>query len=228
MNKNFTRIGVGALLGIALLTVLVILLEKTPLLWAAYVWSVWAVVMFAIGVGFWATGSKIKFVLNAAYPLVLRSYLIATLLIAVIFCGLAYAEVWTIKWGWFCLIEFAVLAVAAWKLQAMDSARDAILATEEAVKVNTVSWKMLVADISAIAGRAAAVDKKTVRRAMESIRFADPVEHPAAVGIAEQINGKVGELGAAVDAGESEKIAELCTAIERLVKERANKLMIVK
>ena len=226
MIKNFIRIGVGALLGIALLTVLVILLEKMPLLWVAYIWSIWAVVMFAIGVGFWATGSKIKFVLNAAYPLVLKSYLISTLIIAVFFCVLAYADVWTIKWGWFCLIEFVVLAVTAWKLQAMDSAMDAILAVEDAVKVSTVSWKMLVADISAIAERAAEADQKTVHRTMESIRFADPMEHSAVAGIVAQITGKVGELGTAVDAGESEKIVELCIAIERLVKERANKLRV--
>lgn len=225
MNKHFTRIVVGALLGIALLTVPVILLDKMPLLWAAYACSVWAVAMFAIGMGFWATGSKIRFVLNAAYPLVLRSYLFVTLLIAVIFCGLAYTETWTIKWGWFCLIEFAVFAVTAWRLQAMDAGREAILATGDAVKVSTVSWKMLVAEISAIAGRS---DSNAVSRAAEAVRFADPVEHPAVAGIADRISGKVGELGAAVDAGESEKIAELCTAIERLVKERANKLMIVK
>lgn len=227
MNKNFFRIGVGTLLGIALLTVLMILLSRTPLLWAAYAWSVWALMMFAIGLGFWATGSKIKFILHAAYPLVLKSYLTATLLIAVIFSLLSFG-LWTIPWGWFCLIEFAVFAVAAWKLLAMDSGREAILTTEEAVKVNTVAWKMLVTDIAAITERAAAADQKPVSRTMESIRFADPTEHPAVAGIVNEIGGKIEELGRAVDSGDSEKIAELCAAIDRLVKARADKLMIVK
>lgn len=226
MNKNFSRVVVGALLGIALLTVLVILLDKMPLLWAAYVWSVWAVVMFAIGVGFWATGSKIKFVLNAAYPLVLRSYLIASLLIAVIFCGLAYAGVWTIEWGWFCLIEFAILALAAWKLQAMESARDAIVTTEEAVKVASVGWKMLVLEIRAIADRAA--DRPAVIRAAEAVRYADPMEHPAVESIVETLRDRIADLDKAVTAGDAVRVEELCTTIERLVKKRADALLMLK
>ena len=228
MNKNFSRIIVGTLLGVVFLTVLMVLLKTNALLWAGYVWSVWALVVFAVAMGFWATGSKLKYVLFAAYPQIVSSYLIATLLIALFFCGLSYAGLWTIAWGWFCLIEFGVLAITTWKLQAVGTAKDEILAVEEEVKLSTVDWKMLIADISAVFDKTAVADKKVVERAFKAIRFADPVTHSAVSGIEENIKNRIVELDGLSEAGKSEEIADACAAIERLVKERATKLMLLK
>lgn len=228
MNKNFVRIGIGSLWGIAVLTVLMLLLKRpTPLMWMAYGWSVWALAAFAIALGYWARGQKIDYVLSAAYPLMVKTYLFSTLVIAFIFGSLSFFRIWSMPIGYFALIEFALLAIFAWKLLAMNAGKDAISATEEAVKINTISWKMLIADAAAIVERTADADKKTVARLAEAIRYADPVEHPAVAGIVENIHGKIAELGAAVDAGESEKIADICTAVDRLIKERASKLMII-
>lgn len=228
MNKNFSRIIVGSLLGVAFLTVLMILLKTNALLWAGYIWSIWALVTFAIAMGFWATGSKLKYILYAAYPQIVSSYLIATVLITLFFCGLSYAGFWTIPWGWFCLIEFAVLAITVWKLQAVDTAKDEILVVEEKIKLNTVDWKMLIADISAVVDKTAGSDKKIVERAFEAIRFADSVTHSAVRGIEENIKNRILELDDLAESGNSEKIADNCAAIERLVKERATKLMLLK
>ena len=228
MNKNFSRIIIGTLLGAVLLTALMILLQTNTLLWVAYIWSIWALTVFAIALGFWATGSKLKYVLFSVYPKIVTSYLICTLLIALFFSVLSYAEFWTISWRWFCLIEFAVLAVTAWKLQALDAGTDKILAVEEKIKVNTVNWEMLLADISIVVDKTADADKKNVVRTMETIRFADPIGHSAVVEIEKSIKNKISELGIAVTASDSEKIHTLCTEIENLVKERSTKLMILK
>lgn len=229
MNKNFIRIGLGSLIVVVFLTGVMMLPEKTnSLMWSAYGCCIWALLVFSVAMGYWAAGNGIKYVLNAAYPLAVKSYLFIAILIAIVFGALSYAGAWTSPVGVFLLIEFAVFAVFAWRLLAMNAAKEAIMATEEAVKVNTVSWKVLTADVTAIADRAAAADKKAVTRIMETIRYADPMEHPAVAAVVEKINGKVAELGAAVDAGESEKISEICNALELLCKERANKLMIVK
>ena len=228
MNKNFNRIGAAALLGVGFLTILMMLLKTNALLWAAYVWSVFALVAFSLALGFWSTGSGLKYILFAAYPQVAVSYLITTVLIALLSGGLSCAGIWTIPWGWFCLIEFAVLVITVWKLLALDAAKDEILAVEEEITRNTVDWKMLIADISAVAGKTAAADKKVVERVFEAIRFADPVGHSAVIGIEENIKNKIFELDGMVDSGKSEEIADICAVIERLVKERANKLMFVK
>ena len=223
------RIIVGAFIGIALFTVLLLLLENpSTLVKVAYGWCVFSLVIFAAGMVTWASGSKIKYVLSAAYPLVLSSYVITSLIIAFVFGLLSYDGIWTISWGWFCLIELLVLALATWKIQSMGAAEEAIMATENSVKVSTVSWKMLTADMIAIAERVGAADKNAVSRIAEAIRYADPVDHPAVDAVVEKITVKIAELGAAVDAGESEKIAEICTTLDLLVRERANKLLIVK
>lgn len=227
MCKNFIRIAIGTLLGIGLLTGLVLLIDcPDPLLWVAYGWSVGALLVFMFSIGFAAAGKGTKYVLNAAYPLMLKSYLFVTLLMAVFFSLLSYFNIWTMPIGVFCLIEAAVLVFFTWRVLAMGAARDEILATEAAVKTNTISWKMVVLDITAVAEKNSAPE--AVKRTMEAIRYADPVEHPAVVYVAENIKSKVAALGMAVDAGETEKVSAICTEIEQLVKERANKLMIVR
>ena len=228
MNKNIIRIIVAALLGITFFTVLLIILEKSPLLYSAYIWSVWTSVIFAVGMGYWACSRKNNYILHAAYPLLLKSYLLVSILIAVIFTVISYAEIWTIPWVGFCVIEFAIFAITAWKAQALNTGEEEIAAVGEQIKISTISWKMLVSDITAIAERTSGEDSKQVNRVMESIRFADPVEHVAVSSIVENINIKVSALGEAVDNKDSEKIKEICIVIERLVKERSSKLMIVK
>lgn len=83
MNKNFIRIGIGALLGIVVLTVLLMQLkEPGSLLYIGYVWSLWAIIVFALGLGVWAIGSETRYLLYASYALLLKFYLFITIGIA--------------------------------------------------------------------------------------------------------------------------------------------------
>ena len=227
MNRNFIRIGIGTLLGIAVLSVLVGLLpQRTPLVWTAFGWSVGALVMFALSLGFWATGSKTRYILNAAYPLLVWGWLFLTLAAAFGFVALECFGVFSVKVGWFVLIELAVLAIFAWRILSLDAGREAILATEDAVKVDTVGWKMLVLEMKSVADRAA--DLPAVVRAAEAVRCADPMEHPAVEGIVNTLRDRIAELDKAVTANDAARGEELCTEIERLVKKRADALLMLK
>ena len=152
MKKNIIRIAIGTVFGIALLSVLLGLLkERTPLICTAYGWSVGALLVFAVALGFWAAGNGTKYILNAAFPRLAGAYLALTLLIAAGFGVLAYLGIFTLGTGWFVLIELAVLAFFVWRALALDAGRDAIIATENNVQAATVDWKLLVVEIDAIA-----------------------------------------------------------------------------
>ena len=228
MNKNISRIIFGSLFGIVIFTILLILLEKTALLWTAYVWCVFAIVAFALSLGCWAKSQKGNYILRAAYPMVVWSYLIITILVAVFFVALECAGVWSIKYGWFCLIEFIILAFSAWKLQAIDSAREVIEAVDQQVKIDTITWKMIRVDLMNIAENMSSPDKKIVAKTAEIIRYSDPMEHPAVADIVAAISKKINDLKTAVNENNSGLIAALCSEIEQLEKERKNKLMILK
>ena len=228
MNKNIVRIIVGVSLGAVLVFILVFLLRSTPLLWVAFAWVMWALLAFALAMGFWARGRRTEYVLNAAYPGVVGGYLAATLAVSAVFAAIEQLHIFALPYGWFCLIQLAVMAVFAWRLQAMEVGRQAILARETAVKAGSANWKLAVLEISAVAERAAAADRPKVSHAADAVRFADPMEHEAVAQLAAKIGDRISSLGSAVDAGESEKIDELCTEIERLVKERAGKLLLLK
>ncbi|MBR2440448.1 MAG: hypothetical protein IKB25_09655 [Lentisphaeria bacterium] len=228
MNKNIVRIIYGSLLGIFILTGFLLFFEKSILLWVAYFWSVFAVIAFACAVGFWAKSNPDTYILRAAYPMVVWSYLLWTIGIAAVFVILKYTGIFTIHLGLFCLIEFILLAVYVWRLQAIDAARDEIEAVEQFVKESTITWKMIRVDMQNLEESMTGSDKNVVAKAAEAIRYADPMEHAAVEKIVMQIHEKLDELTAAVKDNKSEAVTVLSSEIEQLVKQRANKLKIVK
>ena len=228
MRKNFLRIIIGALFGIGILTFLLFLIERTPLIYAAYIWSIFALIVFAVSLGFWAAGNQTGYIVNAVFPMMIKNYLLVTAGIAVFAVLMQMCNIFSLSYVWFSLIEFIVLAFFAWKILAVDAARDAIITAEKRVKIQTVSWKMVVLDITAIAGRAAAADQEVVKRAADAVRYADPVEDDAVANEVNAVKDQIDALKAALESGKSAEIPQICTQIERLVQERGNKLMILK
>ena len=228
MNKNLIRICIGSLLGTVLLTVLMTLLETTILLWVAYAWCVWAILVFAISLGFWSTSNKFNYILYSTYPLVAKSYLVITILVAIIFSSLSYYKIWIISWGWFCFIELIIFSIAIWITQAIDAGKDEILAVEKNIKNDTHNWKLVITNISTIYDKAQIDDKKIIIRILEAIKFADPIGHNEVINIEENIKEKISILNTLVEEKNSEEIKNICIEIEILLKERATKLITIK
>ena len=224
MHKNFIRIIAGSVIGIAILTILLFLLRRTNLLITAYLWSVFAMIVFAISLGFWAKGVNIKYILNAAFPIMIKGYLA----IAVIAVLLEICKITSMHCGWFSLIEFIVLAFFTWKILALDTGREVINNVEQNIKLQTVSWKIVAFELASVANRATINDKDTIRKVADAARFADPMEHPAVNNEVNSIKELVAKLNEAVNSGNSTEIPALCTNIELLIKERAAKLLILK
>ena len=216
MNKNFIRIGIGALLGIVVLTVLLMQLkEPGSLLYIGYVWSLWAIIVFALGLGVWAIGSETRYLLYASYALLLKFYLFITIGIAFFFGILSYSGLWTIHWGWFCLIEFIVLAITAWRLQAMDAAKDEIMSVENSVREKVLSWKMLTAEVNAIFSAADGERKKEIAAVYDAVRYADPMSNANLTDIENEIKENIAELASAEG-----DISSLCQKIILKIKQR--------
>ncbi len=226
--KNFSRIAIGALMAIVFLSILLSLVERTTLVWTAFAWSIWAIVVFAISMGFWATSNRNSYFLNAAFPMVVRGYMVTTLVIAFLFVFFEKIGAFSLKYGWFCLIEFGVLMIYAWRFQAMDVAREEINNVDNQVKVKTVNWKLIVADIMAIAEKSSAPDRALIFNIAELIRYADPMEHELVSDVVQKIRLQVNELDVAVAEKNSDKITEICRSLELLCNERTNKLLLFK
>lgn len=228
MHKNFIRIIAGSVIGVAILTILLFLLRRTNLLITAYLWSVFAMIVFAISLGFWAKGVNIKYILNAAFPIMIKGYLAVTTAIAAIAVLLEICKITSMHCGWFSLIEFIVLAFFTWKILALDTGREVINNVEQNIKLQTVSWKIVAFELASVANRATVNDKDIIRKVADAARFADPMEHPGVNNEVNSIKELVAKLNEAVNSGNSTEIPALCTNIELLIKERAAKLLILK
>ncbi len=227
MNKNFIRVLAGSALGIAFLTFLLILLERTALIYTAYAWSIFAVIAFTVSLGFWVAGSKIRYILHAAFPMVIAQYLVCTIGLAAIAVILEMIGP-SLHCGWFSFIESAILIFFSWKIIALASGREAIVRTEQNIKLQTITWQTVTADLAAIAGRADAGDKAAIRQIADAARYADPTEHPGVNNEVDSIKNHIAALNEAVSTGNSAAIPAICSNIDRLIQERAAKLILLK
>jgi hypothetical protein len=226
MNKNFFRVLAGPAMGIVFLTFLLFLLKRTNLLYTAYAWSIFAIIAFTVSFGFWVAGSKIRYILHATFPMTVIMYLGWTIAIAAI-AVISEMIGASIHCGWFSLIEFAVLIIFSWKILALAAGREAIVNTEQNIKLQIISWKLIATDLAAIANRASVNDKPVIQRIADAARYADPTEHPGVNNEVNSIKNCISSLNEAVATGNSTDISTICTNIDRLIQERAAKLLIL-
>ena len=226
MNNN-QRIALGALVAVALLTVLTLLMNSSVVLWVAYGWNLTAILIFTLSVIYWANSKTNNYILRTAYPLILKYCSAIIVGIAVVVALLDQVGI-SLSWKWFCLIELCVVGFFTWRMLAVDAGRSAIEEVDNYVNTNTALWKLMIAEITAIADRTAVADAPKVRRTMEAVRYADPMALPELYTMDQHIYDEVMALGQAVDNADSGAIEELCIKIERDVKDRTNRMLILK
>jgi hypothetical protein len=227
MNRNSIRITIAALLGVAVLIVIALFGRSTAVLWFSFGCCVWALTAFAISMYCWSKGKGTKYILNAVFPGQIMWYLLIVLAVSFVLTIIDQIGIFIplLLCG---LVQLVIFVFFAWRVLALGAAREAIIAVEENVKLRSISWKMMIVDIASIRDRADAACRSAVECACDKIRFADPMEHPMVADITDKICAKIAALGEAVDKKETDSVIETCAVIERLVKERGAKLLVLK
>ncbi len=228
MNGQEKRILAGVLVGMAIPTAIYIILHKTAVVHFAYV-SLLIAVLFS-GASLWqiSKGGRKEYLTNLAFPLVLKSYLSASIAMAVVFVALDLAGVWTNSVSCYMALYVIVLALTAWKLLAIGAAQEKIHEVGDNVKAQTSGWKMLQADVDSLLLNTPEALRKDITAVRDAIRYADPRGIPEVASIDSAIAKDIAELKALAASG---KVAEAQTVCERLqtsVKDRANRLKTLK
>ena len=90
------------------------------------------------------------YITGLAFPLVLKTYLVATIAMAVVFVVLDLTGLWSIQIMWYGALQVIIICLTAWKLLAIGAAQDAIRDVGEQVQAKVSNWKLLQADVDAI------------------------------------------------------------------------------
>ena len=229
MNSHQMRTLAGGFVAALVLTALFLLVEKTPVVVAGYLFSLLAVIVFFGTVYYVAGGGGgNSYLTNAAFPLAVRSYVIVNISFSLVVGAAEYFRICSMPTKWFIFIHIIFTALLIWRLLAMRSGQEIIEQVEQDVREKTVSWRCLRSDAAVILDRTDPVSRKEVSAVCDALRYADPVASPALASLDQAIGENLIRLGTAVDAKETEKITALCTALQRQIQERGIKSKMLK
>lgn len=228
MNTQQKRILAGAVIGIAIPTAILIPLPKDNLIFTAYGFLLLAVAIAAASLWQLSTGGAKNYLTGLAFPLALKRYLVLTIGMAVVFIALDLADIWYLPPLWYSAIQVIIIGYTAWKLLAIGAGQEEIMRAGDAVKEQTSAWKMLLADTEEILTTIPPGMKESVSEVRDAIRYADPISHPAIASIDESIRNAIVQLKTLIAEDKESEVSALCKQIIDHVRDRANRLKLLK
>lgn len=228
MNNHQKRLIFGFIIAILVLVALFLLLTKTPVTITAFCFSLLAPVMFFGTLWLVASGTKNKYITNAAFPIQAYSYSSLNLIICGIFVILDETGIWSIPAGWLAFIHIILIALFAWRILAMDAGQEEIERVGKKVQLKVTNWKMIGADVETIKAEAPESCRKSLQEVIDAIRYADPMTCPELESLDEAIKDQVLQLEIKIREPKTEDISLICMKMLKQIKDRNTRAKILK
>jgi hypothetical protein len=224
-HKKHATLVALILAGVASLLFLVVR-EVTPLFLIGYAFA-----LIGIG-GFWL-GSVYLFdnmgdyPWLAAFPAQLLRYLVTETAFSAVFVVLEQLSIFRLPPVWFFLIHAVIAAVFAVNLILLKSGKEIIERRDETVREKTRALAFLLADVSAVLEQAPDM-AKDIRPVADALRYSDPMSHPSLEPYEDKIKDGVVLLEQAASEKDAEKVSSLCVTLLRQIKDRNNRVKLLK
>ena len=228
MNSHKKHSLYGFLIAVLVLTALFILLTKNALAITAYCFSLLSPIMFFGTLWLVASGTRNRYITNAAFPIQACYYSILNLLCSIIFTALDQTGTWSITVGWFSFIHIVLIALFAWLILAMSSGQEEIHDIEANIRQKTAAWKITHADVIALKNDTPLDCQKAVQDVADAIRYSDPVSCQELKYIEEEIYADILQLKTMIKEKKLESVSEVCQKIQRTIKDRNNRMKLLK
>ena len=228
MNSHQIRSIVAAFVAILVLTALLLLIPKTPLVIAGYLFSVLGIIEFFGSLVYLAGSTKKDYLVNTSFPYTTRGYASAALFFSILVAALEYFDVWTMKTGWFIFIQILFVAGLIVMLLMLSSGKELIENVGDNVAVKYSNWKLLLADVEAVLAKTAPESGKDVSAVRDAVKYADPMSHPALDGLEQEIRGSIARLAKLAEEKKASEVSALCVQIQNQIKDRASRLKSLK
>ena len=179
-----------------------------------------------------ASGTKSKYITNAAFPIQAYTYGVLNLVICAVFVLLDRTGVCIdhggTPAGFFSFVHLLLIAWFASRFLTMDSGQEEIERVERNVKLMVTNWKMIVIDVKTIKSEAPESCRKDLQNVIDAIRYADPLTCPELEPLDQSIKDHVFQLEQTVKEGKLDEVSPLCMRIQRLIRDRSTKAKILK
>ena len=228
MNYYQKRTLVAAIVAILVLTALLILIPKTPIVIAGYLFSVLGIVEFFGSLAYLAGSTKKDYLVNTAFPYVTRGYAIAAIAFSFLIAGLDCFGLWTMPVGWFIFVQIILVAVLIVKFLMLETGKELVETTGETATVKYSNWKKLLADVEAVLAKAAPESQNDVAAVRDAVKYAEPMSNPALDALEQEIRSNIAALARLVEEKKASDITALCVRIQDRIKDRAKRLQSLK
>lgn len=228
MNSYQKRIVAAAIVGIAIVTAVYVPIQKDMVVHTAYGSLLLAIILSGVSLWQLTKTSAQDYITSVAFPLVLQGYLGLTIFLAVLFVALDLAGVWSIPYLWYIALQLVITGMTALKVLTIGAAQEAIQQVGGQVHALTSNWKLLQADVEAILQSAPSEMRKELTEVRDAIRYADPMSRPEVAAQEQELVMGIGQLKELVKANKADEAKTVCTTLQNVIKDRANRLKALK
>lgn len=226
MKKNGYLMIAAFLIIIALYNIVLfsIVQNYTPTFWSAYGFTILAMIVASITYPLSLKGGKDASFLNVPIIFVATAYFFVQLLLGVVLMAIPNLSIVFSN-----IVQIIVLA--AFLIISIGGliGKNVTVATEREVREKVFYIKSLAADVEGLVANVSdSTHQKALTNLSEAIRYSDPMGHPSLNDLNQEITTKVSSLTDSVKRGSTDKIAESCAEIERLVADRNRKCKLMK
>lgn len=228
MNSYQKRTLVAAVVALMVLTALLILIPKTTIVIAGYLFSILGIVEFFGSVAYLAGSSKKDYLVNTAFPYVTRGYAIAAIVFSFLIAALDCFDIWTMPVGWFIFVQIIFAAVLIVKFLMLGTGKELVETTGDTVAAKYSNWKKLLADVEAVLTKTTPESKNDVSAVRDAVKYADPMSNPALDSLEQEIRSNIAQLARLVEEKKSSEVSTLCVTIQDQIKDRTKRLQRLK
>jgi hypothetical protein len=223
-NKKYATLIALILAGVASLFFLVV--QVTPLFLLAYAFA-----LFGIGASWlgsvYLLGNMKDYPWLAGFPAVALWYLIIEALFSAVFVVLEQFSFFRLPLVWFLLAHGIIAACFAVYLVLLKGGKEHIEHRNDEIREKTQSLAFLLADVSAILERTPE-GTKDIQPVIDALRYSDPMSHPSLERYENDIKDSVVRLKQAASEKDAEKVSTLCVTLLRQIKDRNNRVKLMK
>lgn len=199
-----------------------------------YIFSIIAIAGLALSV-LMLTKKNTKIPQDFAFPLVARTYLILSIIVTIIVVALEAFNVWSMPFIIFLIIHIALLAIFTIRIIMLLAGKEHIDAVDKKVAEKTLDLRVMLADLDDIKEKTtnlpspdkekAEVELKTI---YEALKYSDPMSSTSLVEYENKIKESMIMLENAVGEKDLAKIEHLSVQIQRQIKDRNNRVKLMK
>ncbi|GHS93212.1 hypothetical protein AGMMS50276_03020 [Synergistales bacterium] len=226
MTNHKTHITLIVLVMAAVASLFFLVAEVTALFLIAYGFALLGIAGFWWGNMYLVDNIK-SYPWIAAFPASILQYLTTEVIFSAVFVLSEQLSLFRLPPTWFFLIHAILLAFFVIRLIMLKSGKEIIEQRGKEVREKVQAISFLSADLSAILKKAPE-KAKDIQPVIDAIRYSDPMSHPSLAPFENDIKDSVVSLERAAEQNDGEKISSLCVTLLRQIKDRNNRVKMMK